>query len=374
MPPAARFLLALGRALEARLDGPGADLARGATERQAWERLDALVREDPAPRFRFSPRGVEYGDLPLHELAEWEWAPRLAALGVGCLMATAPVPQASLTRFLDTAAEGVRSGQHVPDMVTDGLAWGRGDHGVVFDAELPPIGALAPDLFEEELAVVASLFARAARGEPFGPTDPSAVVAALQVAMRAEGALALPLIRPTGRDDYQPAHALNTAILALALAEALQLGREEARQAGLAALVHDLGMARVPPEALASETLTTADRARVRNHPVEGARLLLRLGEGWELAAVAAYEHHLRPDGTGYPRMSYPREAHFLSRMIAVCDTFDALRAPRPDRPAFEAEPALLEIERVSGTQFDPRVVPAFGRMIREALEQGALP
>ncbi len=370
MSQAVRFLLALGRTLEARLEqAPGAS-----AEREAWERLEALVRDDPAPRFRFSARGVEYGDLPLHDLAGWEWGRHLAAVGIERLMATAPLPPASLTRFLDSVAEGLRSGQRVPDMVTDGLAWGRGDHGAVFDAEAPPAGAVASDPLEEERSVVASLFARAARGEPFSPADPSAVIAALQVAMRAEGELTLPLVRPAGRETYQPAHALNSAILALALADTLQLGKEETRQAGLAALLHDLGMARVPAETLASETLSAAARAGVRGHPIEGARLLLRLGEGWELAAVAAYEHHLRPDGSGgYPSMSYPREAHFVSRMVAVCDAFDALRTARPDRPAFEPEPALALLEQGSGTQFDPRIVPAFGQMIRTALDQGSL-
>ena len=110
----------------------------------------------------------------------------------------------------------------------------------------------------------------------------------------------------------------------------------------------------------------------MRGHPLEGARLLLRQSEPFETAAVVSYEHHLRHDGSGYPRLSYPREPHMLSRIIAVCDAFDALLAPRPDRPGLESTVALLQLERSAVTQFDGRVVGAFSEaVLRGGRERG---
>jgi HD-GYP domain-containing protein (c-di-GMP phosphodiesterase class II) len=131
-------------------------------------------------------------------------------------------------------------------------------------------------------------------------------------------------------------------------------------------------MTRLPADMMSVDHFTGTDRARVRGHPLEGARLLLRHGEVLETAAVVAYEHHLRQDGAGYPRLNYPREAHLLSRVVAVCDAFDALLAPRPDRAPRNPATALLELERSAVTQFDPRVVSAFSEvMMRSAAARG---
>jgi HD-GYP domain-containing protein (c-di-GMP phosphodiesterase class II) len=153
--------------------------------------------------------------------------------------------------------------------------------------------------------------------------------------------------------------------------DALGLGPEERRECGLAALLHDIGMACLPAESLAVDRFTGTERARVRGHPLEGARLLLRHGEVLETAAVVAYEHHLRQDGAGYPRLNYPREAHLLSRVVAVCDAFDALMASRPDRAGRDRATALLELERSAVTQFDPRVVAAFSEVMMRSAGPG---
>ncbi|HXI19543.1 MAG TPA: HD domain-containing phosphohydrolase, partial [Gemmatimonadales bacterium] len=172
---------------------------------------------------------------------------------------------------------------------------------------------------------------------------------------------------------YQPAHALNTAVLALAVSEVLGFTPEDQRQCGIAALLHDVGMARLPAETLAATKFSSLDRARVRGHPLEGARLLLRQSDVLEAAAVVSYEHHLRQDGNGYPRLSYPREPFPLSRVVAVCDAFDALLAPRPDRPGMDTLGALRQIERSAVAQFDARVVGAFSEVIVSAAADGRL-
>ena len=159
----------------------------------------------------------------------------------------------------------------------------------------------------------------------------------------------------------------------VAVAEPLGLGPEERHETAIAALLHDIGMARLPAETLVASPFTDQDRARVRVHPMEGARVLLSHGEQLESAAVVAYEHHLRMDGGGYPRLSYPREPHALTRVIAVCGAFDALLAHRPDRAPLEPALALRELERNAVTQFDGRVVGAFAEVMLQSARRGRL-
>ncbi|HMV33927.1 MAG TPA: HD domain-containing phosphohydrolase, partial [Gemmatimonadales bacterium] len=135
---------------------------------------------------------------------------------------------------------------------------------------------------------------------------------------------------------------------------------------------NNVGMARLPSDTLVASHFTDQDRARVRGHPLEGARVLLRHGEQLESAAVVAYEHHLRQDGSGYPRLSYPREPHLLTRVVAVCGAFDALLAHRPDRTPMEPSLALREIERNAVSQFDPRVVAAFAEVMLNSARRGS--
>jgi putative two-component system response regulator len=93
----------------------------------------------------------------------------------------------------------------------------------------------------------------------------------------------------------------------------------------------------------------------VESHSLEGARLILRQN-GPDLAATVAYEHHMRPDGTGYPRFIYPRDIHFASKIVSVCSAYDALRMARPYRPAWNMHRVLEYIYEGAGTVFDKDV------------------
>jgi HD-GYP domain-containing protein (c-di-GMP phosphodiesterase class II) len=367
MSSAQRFLLSFGQALGVRLAHPEPHQARASADAEVAGRLEALAANDPAPRFRFRQAGVEYGFLPLHEFTGWEWGGRLVAAGLERLEATAPVPRESLLACLDQVEDAMRQGEMVPDTVVQGLAWGGSAYG-------PLTSALSgPSDLDEELALATVLVGRAGRGEPLGLGDVLALTAAIEALVQGGEAGMLPLVVAGGREEYLPVHAVNTAILAFAAAGRLGLSTAEARDCARAALLHDVGMVRVPDQLLAAPSLDASDRARIRVHPVEGARMLLRQGDGWELAATVAYEHHLALDGGGYPRLSYPREPHQASRLVAVCSTYDALRAPRADRPGLENDTALDALEQASGTQLDPRMVQPFSQMLRDFEERGEL-
>jgi hypothetical protein len=128
----------------------------------------------------------------------------------------------------------------------------------------------------------------------------------------------------------------------MALGEYLGVGPTMTRALGFAGLLHDLGKIRIPLEILnKAGRLTPEERQVVEAHPVEGARMLLAGRAPMEHAAVVAYEHHLMLDGGGYPRLHYPRAAQYPSRIVHVCDVFDALRTRRPYRDAWESARVL---------------------------------
>jgi HD-GYP domain-containing protein (c-di-GMP phosphodiesterase class II) len=160
----------------------------------------------------------------------------------------------------------------------------------------------------------------------------------------------------------------------MALAEYLELGTGAVRSIGLAALLHDLGKIRVPREILVKPgRLTESERTIMQRHPVEGARLILERDDELEIAAMVAYEHHIMIDGGGYPKLRYPRDCHYASKLVHVCDVYDALCTDRPYRAAWESTRTLTYLAERAGQEFDPEIVQTFTQMIQQS-EQSRSP
>lgn len=112
----------------------------------------------------------------------------------------------------------------------------------------------------------------------------------------------------------------------------------------IAALVHDVGMARVPAEVLLKSGPLNADERRlIEKHTTVSETMLHKLwpGRGWPVEA--ARDHHERNDGTGYPQARRDIQISTYARLLAVCDVYAAMCAPRPHRPAFDTRTALTE-------------------------------
>jgi diguanylate cyclase (GGDEF)-like protein/putative nucleotidyltransferase with HDIG domain len=173
---------------------------------------------------------------------------------------------------------------------------------------------------------------------------------------RAAAALARAVDR---RDAFTGSHSGRVAAVSTAIAEQLRLPRAEVDLIRLAASLHDLGKLAVPEELLQKPAeLTTAEWLVVRRHPEIGHRMLESLG----VAPVADWvlHHHERWDGSGYPDGLAGEDIPLGSRIILVASAFDAMMFGRLYRRPLTREEACAEIERCSGTQFDPQVVRAF--------------
>ncbi|MDR3686297.1 MAG: HD-GYP domain-containing protein [Coriobacteriia bacterium] len=167
-----------------------------------------------------------------------------------------------------------------------------------------------------------------------------------------------------GHDDYTLNHSINVCILSISLGSALGLAGEELHSLGLAALLYDLGKVRVPEEVLMkSGPLTAEEWGLVKQHSQEGADLLKRLQLGDKMPMIVAFEHHQRHDLLGYPE-STGGEQHLFSKIVAVCDAYDAMTTQRPFRREIRPDKALAVLMQGRGKAYDPNVTKSLVAML----------
>ncbi|HVR05505.1 MAG TPA: HD domain-containing phosphohydrolase [Solirubrobacteraceae bacterium] len=161
------------------------------------------------------------------------------------------------------------------------------------------------------------------------------------------------------KDDYTAAHGEDVAGLAERVARRLGLTRAQARDVRYAAMLHDVGKIAVPSEILLKRgPLTDAEWEIMRGHAAIGGDLVARIDAFAHLASAVRASHE-RWDGGGYPDGLAGEQIPLAARIIAVCDTYDAIVTERPYRPARTPAQARAELERVAGSQLDAGAVAA---------------
>lgn len=220
--------------------------------------------------------------------------------------------------------------------------------------------------FREEAEAVISIFDQVRAGQPLPVMEAQAVASALYVAMRLTGKVVVPRMPLYHPNAYSAVHAINVALLAMGAAEGLKLDEESVRAIGLSGLLADIGMARAPLELINKPgVFTEEERAIVNRHPIDGAAIIFEAEGALDLPAIAAYEHHIRLDGSGYPAMTHRRSTQQVSRLIAVCDTSHALSCPRPFREALGLDGIASFLQERSGVYYDPEMVTVVTNLMR---------
>src|SRR5580700_3773143 len=161
------------------------------------------------------------------------------------------------------------------------------------------------------------------------------------------------------KDDYTASHEQDVAGLAERVALRMGLSPSRARDVRYAALLHDVGKVAVPSEILLKPgPLTETEWVAMRRHAAVGGDLVGRI-EAFAHLAPAVRASHERWDGDGYPDGIAGEEIPLAARIIAACDTYDAIVTDRPYRHARTPAQAREELCGVAGIQFDARVVEA---------------
>ncbi len=170
-------------------------------------------------------------------------------------------------------------------------------------------------------------------------------------------------------DEYTFQHSVHVAVLSVALGQRLGLPRSELASLGVAAMFHDVGKTRVPRKVLWKPgKFDNAEWKLMRKHPLAGARELLRMGGASDLAVrvmLVCAEHHMRFDGSGYPKLGEDWQQGLFSRIVATADCFDAMTASRVymERP-FTPDAVVRYMIENTGRVFDPDLLREFVGLI----------
>jgi HD-GYP domain-containing protein (c-di-GMP phosphodiesterase class II) len=167
--------------------------------------------------------------------------------------------------------------------------------------------------------------------------------------------------------EYTFTHVTNVGILTISQAETLGFTGEHLHQVGVASLLHDVGKLFIPEEILSKPSaLTTDERKIIETHTVKGARYLMGLEGIPKLAVLAAMEHHLKYDGTGYPSIKGGWRPNIVSQMISISDVFDAMRSRRSYQEPKPLEKIVEILQKGSGVSFNPQLVQHFLKLIKQ--------
>jgi putative nucleotidyltransferase with HDIG domain len=161
------------------------------------------------------------------------------------------------------------------------------------------------------------------------------------------------------RDPYTAGHSERVSALSVLIARNMHLSETDVDIIRLGALLHDIGKIGVSDHVLRKPGPLSADEfEQIRRHPGLGARILRKVPFLEPHLGIVEL-HHERPDGKGYPFGLLGDNIPLEARIVHVADAFDAMTSARAYRPARAASVALVELQRYSGSQFDPATVEA---------------
>jgi len=191
------------------------------------------------------------------------------------------------------------------------------------------------------------------------------VVDSLAQAVAQNRTVLLALTALKNYDNYTFTHMVNVSILTMGQARGLGIEGTPLRQLGFAALMHDIGKVKTPAEILNKPArLTDAEFEILRRHTVDGAETLKKTPAVPPLAPVVAFEHHLRADGTGYPRGVTRPQLNLATMLCGISDVYDAMRSQRVYQQVFPTDRVLAVLRNNDGKQFDQNLVRRFVQLV----------
>ena len=173
------------------------------------------------------------------------------------------------------------------------------------------------------------------------------------------------------KDHYTKSHSEHVCQYAVSIARELGLSEKQIEDIREACRLHDLGKIGVPDDILTKTgKLTPEEWAQIKLHSIKSADILRPLTFLNGVIEIVE-QHHERYDGKGYPFGLKGEDIIIGARILAICDSFDAMTTDRPYRKALSFEESVAELKKCSGTQFDPQVVEAFLRVLENTPKIG---
>ena len=301
------------------------------------------------------------GDVPIPRAAETmgELMRRLQQAGIERIVIEDGVNPAELTELVQTVAHTDREATPPLQHIRVGK--------LQVDQRVESTGDMATfqQLYQDATGIAERLWESATtEGKPDADAAKGIVDSLAQaVAQNRTALLALTALK--NYDNYTFTHMVNVSILTMGQARGLGMQGTALRQLGLAALLHDIGKVKTPPEILNKPgQLTDSEFEILKRHTVDGAEILRTTPDVPALAPIVAFEHHLRADGTGYPRGVSRPQLNVATMLCGISDVYDAMRSQRVYQQAFPTDRILGVLQRNDGKQFDQNLVRRFVQLV----------
>ncbi|WP_219116225.1 HD-GYP domain-containing protein [Janthinobacterium sp. UMAB-56] len=221
--------------------------------------------------------------------------------------------------------------------------------------------AHARRLIKRSRQAVQTMFDEVRMGKALSAAQAYELVDDIAASVQRGGDVLIGLARLKTADNYTYMHSVAVCALMTALARELGLAPEQVRSAGLAGLLHDIGKMAVPLAILNKPgSLSEAEFASVRAHPVAGHRMLQEVGEIDPVALDVCLHHHEKLDGSGYPKGLCGEEISLFARMGAICDVYDAITSNRPYKQGWCPAESLRRMAAWRGGHLDAQLFAAF--------------
>jgi len=336
---------------------------------QLIETLERLQVEHAAVVIGLVDRQVVVDGVPmLDATGAAEMAERFRAAGIERLAIDPGVAEDELLAFVHALAfVGSRTGDGDVAAIDStahihvGRLWVQ-KHGE--SAGRSDVGA-ARDTYRQAVSNAEALWEQTRSEDALDPAAAMDIVEGLASGISQNRRAMMALTAMYEYDNYTFTHMVNVSVLTMAQARSLGIDGMPLRHFGLAGLMHDIGKIRAPAEILTkTDALTDSEVAIIRQHPVDGAEILRRQLELPPLAAVVAFEHHVRTDGLGYPAIAVRGGLNLGTQLCGIADIYDAMRSKRSYQQAFPTDRIQAVLQQNDGTRFDQHLVRRFSQLL----------
>ncbi|HUL37434.1 MAG TPA: HD-GYP domain-containing protein [Thermodesulfobacteriota bacterium] len=166
-------------------------------------------------------------------------------------------------------------------------------------------------------------------------------------------------------DEYTFNHSVNVSIYSLAIGKRLGFSKKALTELGITALLHDIGKSKIPREVLNKPaSLNEEEWGMMKRHPLMGVEILLNLKQLGEInprMVIGIFDHHLKSDLSGYPKLFRKKEMSLFGRIIQIADSYDAMTTPRIyKKTPYTPEQALALLLRERTVHYDPILLKIF--------------
>ncbi|MCX7948771.1 MAG: HD-GYP domain-containing protein [Treponemataceae bacterium] len=216
------------------------------------------------------------------------------------------------------------------------------------------------DYYHHLIQYVENLFVRYATKKELSAKEIAEKVKELCEIVRQQRRFILRSLKPAEKQqNFLVVHTVNSTIIAIVIGLYLKLPNHRLIELGTAALLHEIGMLKLPPQLyMANRPLTVQERKAILSHPILSYNILKAADFPLNIC-VAVLEHHERENGEGYPQKLTAERISLYAKIIAVACSYEALTAPRPYKDAKNGYAGMIDLLKNVGKQYDDTVVRA---------------